>query len=301
MKSEKTIPEQIDVQVTGRCNAKCGMCIQEITYKAPEIEEAFKKGVKKHLSAFYDFGGRKLIITGGEPTLAPVRVEHTLNVAHSLGSWDLIAMYTNGSRLNREMTERLKGAGLQYVDLSVHHYDPIRNGRIFGLPYIDASKVSTNMGEAGLPFRYCATIQKGGIESIGDVFQYLKFAQENGARDVYFRELFKVDRSSVEHPERVDYIDENFVSLDTILQDLTNKKIIPIQRKADFQGREKSELEYRTQEGFPFYFSRLQIGGERKEELPYLVVMPNGQLHSTWHGKGDYIEDLKSYGRRFND
>ena len=306
MKRAKAIPEQIDIQVTGRCNARCGMCIQEITYKAQDQgERIFSEGVQRNLQSFYELRGKKIIITGGEPTLVPGRVELVLEIAHSLGNWDLIAMYTNGSGLTREhlrdpsrsIAQRLKDLSLQCIDLSVHHYDSEKNRSIFGSRQIDPVQVSTHLQKIGLPFRYCATLQRGGLESGKEVLEYLKFAQQNGAKDVYFRELFRVDRTQVTHPERVNYLDEHLVSLNTILGDLSMRGYSPIDSRNDFQGRKKTQLEYRTSGGFPFYFSQLEIGREVKEELPYLVIMPNGQLHSTWHGKGDYIDDLKEYLR----
>jgi len=73
------IPEQIDVMINPECNARCQMCIQEITWKMPIGEEdSFRKGVAKHIGEYYDLGGRRVIITGGEPTLRPRRVVATL-------------------------------------------------------------------------------------------------------------------------------------------------------------------------------------------------------------------------------
>lgn len=101
---ESRIPEQIDIMVNEECNAKCGMCIQEITYKSgSDSEDDFMDAVRKHFEDFYDLGGRKVIITGGEPTLRPARVEKVLQELAKYEDLELVAMYTNGSRLLKEI------------------------------------------------------------------------------------------------------------------------------------------------------------------------------------------------------
>ena len=64
---EKTasVPEQIDIMVNSECNARCQMCIQEITWKMPTgKQDPFTKGVSDYISEYHDLGGRKVIITG---------------------------------------------------------------------------------------------------------------------------------------------------------------------------------------------------------------------------------------------
>jgi molybdenum cofactor biosynthesis enzyme MoaA len=299
-----TVPEQIDVMVNSECNARCQMCIQEITWKIPTREQdPFTKGVVEYISEYHNLGGRKVIITGGEPTLRPSRVISTLEELSKYPDWDLIAMYTNGSRLLKEsdgetLAKRLKDGGLHYVNLSVHHYDSEKNNKIFGIDTGNPRVIGKYLFDIGMPLRLCATLQKGGLETTDDVLRYLDFAQECGAQDVYLRELFRVynvDSNNEAIKGHLEYIDFNFVPLKPVIEELRESGAIQTGQRANFQGREKNELAFGTKTGFPFYTSQLEIGREKAEELPYLVIMPNGNLYSTWMGERFKVSSLKNF------
>jgi molybdenum cofactor biosynthesis enzyme MoaA len=293
------VPEQIDIMVNRECNARCGFCIQEATFK-PETasDEKFLAGVQKHIDDYTTLGGRKVIITGGEPTLKPSRVEAVLDILAPY-SLDLVVMYTNGSQLLRQfrgkaIAQMLKEKGLDYVNHSVHHHDPAKNKVIFGIQNLpDASIIAEHLREISLPLRYCATLQKGGLETADDILQYLAFASSNKAQDVYFRELFKVSRESASNTAPIKYTKARFVPAQPIIEALVQKGIVPIGQRTGFQGRNKNELELRTKDGFPFFISTLEIGNEHAEELPYLTIMPNGNLYSTWCGEKYLVPSLR--------
>ena len=300
----QTVPEQIDVMVNSECNARCQMCIQEITWKISTGEQdPFTKGVSSHIKEYYDLGGRKVIITGGEPTLKPSRVISTLEELSKYTDWSLIAMYTNGSRLLKEsdgetLAWKLKQSGLHYVNLSVHHYDSLENNRIFGIDVGNPRIIGKHLSDMGMPLRLCATLQKGGLENTVDVLRYLDFAQECGAQDAYLRELFRVynvDSNNESIRGHLEYIDFNFIPIKPIIEELQNRKIIQTGQRNNFQGREKNELAFETKTGFPFYTSQLEIGKEKSKELPYLVIMPNGNLYSTWMGEQFKVDSLKKF------
>jgi len=305
MKERKlAVPEQIDVMINSECNARCQMCIQEITWKIPTGEQdPFTKGVSDYISEYHDLGGRKVIITGGEPTLRPSRVLSTLEELSKYSDWDLIAMYTNGSRLLKEsegeiLAQKLKQAGLHYVNLSAHHYDSTKNNRIFGIDTGNPRVIGKHLSDIDMPLRLCATLQKGGLEDTYDVLRYLDFAQQCGAQDVYLRELFRVynvDPNNETIKGHLEYIDFNFVPLKPIIDELRKNGAIQTGQRANFQGREKNELAFETTNGFPFYTSQLEIGREKEEELPYLVIMPNGNLYSTWMGEQFKVDSLKKF------
>src|SRR3989344_7515548 len=212
-------------------------------------------------------------------------------------------MYTNGSRLLKEsdgetLAQKLKQAGLHYVNLSTHHYDSAKNNGIFGIDTGNPRVIGKHLSDIGIPLRFCATLQKGGLEATDDVLRYLDFAQECGAKDVYLRELFRihnVDSNNEVIRGHLEYIDFNFVPLKPIIDELREKGLIQTGQKNNFQGREKNELAFQTNTGFPFYTSQLEIGREKAEELPYLVIMPNGNLYSTWMGEQFKVSSLKRF------
>jgi molybdenum cofactor biosynthesis enzyme MoaA len=69
------LSQQFDIMVTTACNARCPFCVQEATFK-PErcTDDRFLAGLDKHFADFYRAGGRRVVITGGEPLLLPYRV-----------------------------------------------------------------------------------------------------------------------------------------------------------------------------------------------------------------------------------
>jgi len=298
------VPEQIDIMINSECNARCQMCIQEITWKIPTGEQdPFMKGVSEYLREYHDLGGRRIIITGGEPTLRRRRVISVLEELAKYPDLDLIAMYTNGSRLLKEtdgetFVQELKKSGLRYVNLSCHHYDSTRNNRIFGIDVGNPRVIGKHLSDIKIPIRFCATLQREGLETTNDVLKYLEFAQQCGAQDVYFRELFRVynvDSNNETIRGHLEYLDFNFVPLKPIIDGLREKGLIQKGQRTNFQGREKNELAFQTNTGFPFYTSQLEIGREKAEELPYLVIMPNGNLYSTWMGEQFRVSSLKRF------
>ncbi|MBI2623019.1 MAG: radical SAM protein [Candidatus Liptonbacteria bacterium] len=294
------ITPQIDVMVNHECNARCGMCIQEITWKSStEGDEEFLAGVARHFADYHVLGGRKVIITGGEPTLRIRLVLKVLEILKRYSDLDLVAMYTNGSRLlcqfgGTTIAERLRAADLEFVNLSIHHWEPEKNNAVFCLTKDDPVEVARHLREIGQQFRFCATLQKGGLETTTDVIRYLEYAQACGAKSVYFRELFTlkdVDRESAGRPESVDYATLAFVPVEPIINECYSH-FEKIAEDANFQGRHKREVGFCFRDNLPFFFSTLEVGSEEKDELPYLVVMPNGHLYSTWHGEVARIQSL---------
>lgn len=296
------LPEQIDIMINSECNAHCQMCVQEITWKLPTGQTGrFLEGVNSHLREYYEAGGRKVIITGGEPTLRPERVIPILEELDSnYSDMKLIAMYTNGSRLLMEtkgktIAQSLQEKGLQCLNLSVHHYDREKNSRILGIGASNISAITKHLKKIGLPFRFCATLQKGGLENAEDVSKYLSFAKRSGAKDVYLRELFKIVgiETGDKAYKNLEYISHNFLPINKIIDELVAKGAITVGRRNNFPGRQKDELEFITADGFPFYTSQLEIGNEKENEIPYLVVMPDGNLYTTWLGESYRINSIR--------
>lgn len=245
----------------------------------------------------------KSLLQGGEPTLVPSRTFAVLNELGKFKDLELIAMYTNGSRLLNEsdgktLTQKLKEEGVQYVNLSVHHYNKDKNNRIFGIDVGDTKLTCKHLNDIGIPFRFCATLQKDGLENTDDILKYLDFAAESGAKDAYLRELFRIYNADTRDDAirgRLNYIAYNFVHLKPIIDDLQQKGATKVGERTNFQGREKNELAFETKNGFPFFTSQLEIGREKAEELPYLVVKPNAHLYSSWMGPEFIIDSLKEF------
>jgi molybdenum cofactor biosynthesis enzyme MoaA len=294
-------PEQIDIMVNAGCNAKCAFCVQEATYKPDSVDDhQFLAALERHFKDFYYHGGRKVVITGGEPLLYMSRVLAVLEVISRYPDLQIKALYTNASQLLNEwdgitVANALKIAGLGCVNMSVHHYEHVQNNSIFGLPNkASTESIAIHLRELGLPFRFNLVLQNGGIDTIEKFMQYVNWCLKLGAKDIYIRELFefafnklisKTDR------DPINYSHDNHISAKPIIEKLlANSDVFqPLGVKHE-EFRDKSEYEFiHLPTNKHIYISQLVIGTEDKKKVPYLVVMPDSQLYKGWLGSNDLI------------
>ncbi len=301
------LPEQFDIMVAGACNAKCAFCVQEATYKAQNVKRSeFLSGLQRHFDEFYHAGGRRVVITGGEPTLFMDRTLGVLDVLHSYPDLEVKAVYTNGIRLlepfkgkkEQTITEVMAARGLQDVNLSVHHYLDRVNNEILQIgSKSPTAKIAQHVLDCGLKLRVNLTLQKGGVCKFEDFIQYVETAFSWGASDIYVRELFQFSFSNPLGKTERDAIDvsrKRYVGmLPIISQAIASGEFERLyQVKETF--REKTEiclLHHAT--GKRVYFAGLIIGTEQQNAIPYLVYMPNGRLYKGWLGKKDEIASIK--------
>jgi molybdenum cofactor biosynthesis enzyme MoaA len=293
-------PEQIDIMVTAGCNAKCAFCVQEATYKPTNTpDENFLSALQIHFSDFYKSGGRKVIITGGEPLLNVPRVLSTLKELDSYPDLKLKAVYTNASRLlnpwgKTTVAEALKLANLGCVNISVHHYDDSINNGILGLPNkADTQDIASHLCDLNLPFRFNLVVQKGGIDSISEILKYIDWAFNLGVQDIYIRELFRFsfeELISVTDRNPIDYSHQHHISVKNIIEQLGQHQDYEVGKVVHEQLRNKQEYCFvHKPSQRNLFFSQLEIGSENKTNSPYLVIMPDGKLYKGWLGEKDSI------------
>ena len=293
--------DQIDIMVTTACPARCAFCVQEATYvPSPTTDAKFLDAVREHVADFHGAGGRKVVITGGEPLVALPRV---LRVLQILGTYHFAvkALYTNGARLlerdgaGRSASERLAEAGLACVNLSVHHDDDVVNRRIFGLRDMPSTRAKAHhLRECGLSFRLNAVLQKGGLATAEDVTRYARWAFDLGATDIYIREMFRFTFAEPKGQTRWDpipYTRTAHVPAAPIIETLVATGEFDHASQRHETAREKTEVHLRHRPtGRDVLLSSLTVGNESRDELAYLVVMPDGRLYRGWLGEDDRIE-----------
>jgi molybdenum cofactor biosynthesis enzyme MoaA len=295
-------PEQIDIMVTAGCNAKCAFCVQEATYKPKNTQDdQFILALQNHFGDFYRSGGRKVVITGGEPLLNVPRVLSTLKELNSYPDLKLKALYTNASLLlhpwgKTTVAEALKSANLGCVNISVHHYDDSINNEILGLPNkVATQEIVAHLRDLDLPFRFNLVVQKGGIDNTDKFMRYVEWALDLGVQDIYARELFKFsfqDLMSKTDRDPINYSHNHHVPTKPIIENLLASyrhtfRSLGVKHE---ELRDKSEYEFiHLSTNKHIYLSQLVVGTEAENKTPYLVLMPDGQLYKGWLGKKDLI------------
>lgn len=307
------IPEQFDIMVTATCNARCPFCVQEATFK-PETstDDDFIAGLREHFRAFYELGGRRVVITGGEPTLAMERVLGALEVLSAYPDLAVKAMYTNGSRLltnandgsGHTLAQQLRASGLGCVNLSVHDYHHADNAHILGLQQMPSIEDTTrHLRECGLSVRFNLTLHRGGIENYEQFVSYTEWAFAQGATDIYVRDLFAYgfdkpvslsDRDTLGFTARHR---TNVADLITAMQADTDRFCLVAEQTESVRDKREFGFEY-LPAGKRVYLARLTIGTEDRAQIPYLIYMPDGQLYRGWLGEADLLGEFGSVGTK---
>lgn len=302
------IPEQFDIMVTVACNARCPFCVQEVTYRPSCVsEEKYIAGLEEHFAAFYALGGRRVVITGGEPTLEPT-LQLVLDSLHVLSRYkelEVKALYTNGSRLlaklpgqERTVAQQLKEAGLGCVNLTVHDFEHSDNQRIFSLDTIPMTEeITSHLKECRLPFRFNLTLHRGGIDDYEQFVRYVEWAFSQGARDIYVRDLFEYGFSEPlceSDRNALPFAAAHRIDVASLINAMKNdRSIFTFCGERTEGSREKREFKFlHRPSGIQVYMTLLRIGTEDRDQIPYLIYMPDGRLYRGWLGEGDVLQSL---------
>jgi len=302
---------QFDIMVTTVCNARCPFCVQEATFKPTQAaEEAFLTALRTHFAEFRRQGGRRVVITGGEPLLFPQTVLRVLGILAEFRDLEVKAVYTHGRHLLRRLSadgrtvaEALRDAGLGCVNLSVHHFDNDVNCRIMRLPVEPTvERMAAQLRKIGLPFRLDLTLQKDGVASLDDLLRYVEWGFSLGAKDIYVRELFDIrltqERTDTDR-HAVEYCHKHRVPVLPFVQALKHARDFRLIDETRESMRDKTEWVF----GYlpakrQVFLSSLVIGTECPDGLPYLVLMPDGHLYRGWLGTEDRVANVPSDDQR---
>jgi pyruvate-formate lyase-activating enzyme len=171
------------------CNLHCPFCFSKSSISSLRHETV--SWDRLDVESYYEFsaerGATRLVITGGgEPLLRPEEVVGL--VRRGKRYFDEIACFTNGSRLTRELSNRLADAGLSYLCYSRHHDDDERCRELMGT---DAPALDDFLAAAGpLPIRATCVMTRGFIESQHDVERYLNTLSARGIRQFTFKHTY---------------------------------------------------------------------------------------------------------------
>ena len=115
LRDEPIFPATLELDLTSACNRKCPNCPSTASLPCDTLEIGFVERLLARLAG----QTRGLLLTGGEPTMAPTFSE-TLRMARRYGFTDVVVV-TNGTLLNEERTA---SALLKYASaIRVSMYD----------------------------------------------------------------------------------------------------------------------------------------------------------------------------------
>jgi pyruvate-formate lyase-activating enzyme len=111
------------------CNHHCPMCSNS---GRPEGHLIAQPELLRRVDWLHAQGLRRVVVTGGEPTIHPAFWQVAERLAWHEMAWDI---NTNGSRLaDPGWAERAAALGLLRAIVSLHSHDPTRSAAISGIP-----------------------------------------------------------------------------------------------------------------------------------------------------------------------
>lgn len=197
------------------CQASCSFCFSEASVSADQRQARPDWPLwDRWLREARRVGAERAVITGGgEPTL--LRDHDLLRLVRLCRHhYDKVVLITNGFELARQPPEvgaakvgALHGAGLSVLAISRHHMDEDRNADIMRLrtqtPSLLRLLATLRPSLPDLRVRLVCVLQRGGVETIGNVQAYVTWAVEHGVDEVCFKELYvSTSRESVYHSHK---------------------------------------------------------------------------------------------------
>jgi pyruvate-formate lyase-activating enzyme len=172
------------------CNLTCKFCFSKSSISALRQDQG--TWTEAQLEAYFELaaekGAGRLVVTGGgEPLLRADAVRAAIRLGKR--RFQEVALFTNGSRLDRELAQALIDDGLSYVCFSRHHFDDRPNRELMGASAIGLDEFFQNVGGL-LKVRATCVLCQGFIADGRDVHQYLRCLQSYGVREFTFKHTY---------------------------------------------------------------------------------------------------------------
>lgn len=157
--------------VTRACNLKCVHCYAHAVEESHETEMTHGQGLK-FLDDLAGFGVPVVLFSGGEPLM---RQDLPQLAAYAIKKGMRAVISTNGTLINRDKAEELKGIGLSYVGVSLDGMEEV-NDRFRGKQgaFKAAMKGIENCLEAGLKVGLRFTINRMNVGEVPYIFDLLE-------------------------------------------------------------------------------------------------------------------------------
>ena len=175
-----------------QCNQKCLFCYAAGQNYA-KVRELSTEEWKKAIDRLRDAGVPMLTFTGGEPTQ---RADLAELVAHA--RWFITRLNTNGVNLTKELTENLKKADLDSVQITLYSSsEAVHNALVGSTHFSDTVQGIENAVSAGLD----VSVNTPLCRKNADYSETLRFLYEKGVRFVTVSGLICTGTAGVNHGE----------------------------------------------------------------------------------------------------
>jgi hypothetical protein len=194
------------------CQAACPFCFSEASASAEQRQQRIDwVAARRWIQVARHRGAERAVITGGgEPTL--LRWTELIQLVQTCRfQFDKVVLISNGVRLAK-MDEadavvhlrELHDAGLSLLALSRHHPSEAANARLMNLETLTPALLhrcaSNRETLPNLRLRLICVLQRGGVESVEGIAQYIAWAVSAGVEEVCFKELYvSTSQESVYH------------------------------------------------------------------------------------------------------
>lgn len=182
----KYATKMLSIKINNVCNRCCAFCVDRGGRKGENINV---EKIAKEAIGFDEY--KTIIITGGEPFL---NFDEVVKLATLLRPYkDRIVLNTNGSLLSKEKVSKLNGI-IDELQVSVHHYDEIRNGNIMG-GVVSYENMRDSLKDKEFMFSVNSTFNKEYTieERPGAVDKMIELCNYLGADRLRLTELKKVE------------------------------------------------------------------------------------------------------------
>jgi MoaA/NifB/PqqE/SkfB family radical SAM enzyme len=305
-----------------KCNGKCPFCLTEVRPKTCEASpEKFLESFETVMKDYHENGGCKILFTGGEPTEYPEKLFGALKILKQYND-ELVVLYTNGTHLlddieydgqKKTFLEFLRDLGQKDINMSVHHYDQSQRLKLSEeVGKMDTEKTIGKIEQAGLKLRLNCTLMRDFIGSKETIEGYIKWATDNGVHDIYFRDLFHLnkrdDTTTTGRPEdmkKLEFSDEQRISFYDLVDEISldpNYDFIS-GKTEDAKERKVTLVRHRgwgntiifrhKPTGARISFGTLTIGEEKPDEVTYFTVNPDGHMTGNMN-RSEFTTDAKN-------
>jgi pyruvate-formate lyase-activating enzyme len=184
------------------CQAACPFCFSEASVSADQVRGALNlREAGRWAELARSKGAERAVITGGgEPTLLPWAQLLGL-ISTCKQHYKKVVLITNGVRLatlpEPDAAERLCAlatAGLSIFAVSRHHHNESVNAGLMKLatqtPALLRAGAAIRERVPQLQLRLICVLQRGGVDCVATLDDYLRWAAGLGVREVCFKELY---------------------------------------------------------------------------------------------------------------